>query len=436
MAERSKQFAGALSDEKKEELAIDTSGGGAKIYTVNPDGTKSLRKGDEIVPKSYADIFDMALTPENIFPDADIRQKYLDQLISYYSTAADAKGQALFSPQMSEPFVNSLNVLKTWYKIQDTILNASRSPEQLLAIRGGLQAIQSNDIPTDLAEQFKNTVGLSIDDVRAQAEGARKTAQEANAFLTTNKYGELPDLERMISLLNVQAAEKAQEDKQQQSQQLSSGGVVYASTGKLINFQPRGTDTVPAMLTPGEFVVNRGATQKHLPVLEAINSGNYSRGDIVQHLSRGGVASGYYQVGGPASAGLAGFDFSSFMNDLVGQVSSAITEAAKSAFDSIAKSNTGSGGVSNSGSQNFDGISEFTNKLDRISSTLASLDIPKEITITGKHDVIVIINGDQALSQLTPNIKDMVMTELKKGFERLVAINSPVPSDSLKSPYS
>jgi hypothetical protein len=28
------------------------------------------------------------------------------------------------------------------------------------------------------------------------------------------------------------------------------------------------------------------------------------------------------------------------------------------------------------------------------------------------------------------------MTELKKGFERLVAINNPVPSDSLKSPYS
>ena len=173
-----------------------------------------------------------------------------------------------------------------------------------------------------------------------------------------------------------------------------------------------------------------------MPVLEAINSGSYSRGDIVQHLSRGGVASGYYQVGGPANAGLAGFDFSSFMNSLVGQVSSAITQAAKSAFDSIAKSNTSAGGVSNSGTQNFDGISDFTNKLDRISSTLASLDIPREITITGKHDVNVIINGDQALSQLTPNIKDMVMTELKKGFERLVAINNPVPSDSLKSPYS
>lgn len=435
MAERSKQFAGSLGDKKKEELTIDSSGTGAKIYTVNPDGTKSLRKAEEIVPQSYADIFDIALTPENLFPDANIRQKYLDQLISYYKSAADARGQALFTPEMSQPFVNSLSILKSWYKIQDSVLNASRTPEELLAIRGGLEAAKNGTITDTLKAQFQESTGMSVDEVIAQAQDARAKAQEANAFLTTNKYGELPNLERMMSLLNVQAAAKESEE-QQKTQALSSGGVVYASTGKLINFQPRGTDTVPAMLTPGEFVVNRGATQKHLPVLEAINSGNYSRGDIVQHLSRGGVASGYYQVGGPTNAGLAGFDFSSFMSSLVSQVSSAITEAAKSAFDSIAKSNTSSGGVSNSGTQNFDGISDFTNKLDRISSTLASLDIPREITITGRHDVNVIINGDQALSQLTPNIKDMVMTELKKGFDKLVAINNPVPSDVLKSPYA
>lgn len=36
----------------------------------------------------------------------------------------------------------------------------------------------------------------------------------------------------------------------------SSGGIVYASSGKFI---PRGTDTVPAMLTPGEFVMRKQA---------------------------------------------------------------------------------------------------------------------------------------------------------------------------------
>ena len=34
-----------------------------------------------------------------------------------------------------------------------------------------------------------------------------------------------------------------------------------------------GTDTVPAMLTPGEFVVNRMATNRFLPQLLAMNSG-------------------------------------------------------------------------------------------------------------------------------------------------------------------
>ena len=39
----------------------------------------------------------------------------------------------------------------------------------------------------------------------------------------------------------------------------------------LVDYAPRGTDTVPAMLTPGEFVVNREATKKNLGLLKAIN---------------------------------------------------------------------------------------------------------------------------------------------------------------------
>jgi TP901 family phage tail tape measure protein len=75
----------------------------------------------------------------------------------------------------------------------------------------------------------------------------------------------------------------------QEAQLRSSGGIIYASEGQLIDFQPKGTDTVPAMLTPGEFVVNRKATQKNLPLLKSINNGanGYSRGGVV-YLARGG----------------------------------------------------------------------------------------------------------------------------------------------------
>lgn len=57
-------------------------------------------------------------------------------------------------------------------------------------------------------------------------------------------------------------------------------------------FAPRGTDTVPAMLTPGEFIVNKNATQQNLPLLQSINSGKTS------YLSKGGQVS-YFNMGGP-----------------------------------------------------------------------------------------------------------------------------------------
>lgn len=79
------------------------------------------------------------------------------------------------------------------------------------------------------------------------------------------------------------------------------GGLIYASRGM---FVPRGTDTIPAMLTPGEFVVNRAAVNRdnNLQVLSAMNSGGgksegsassgsqtLSRGGSVQYLADGGL---------------------------------------------------------------------------------------------------------------------------------------------------
>ena len=46
------------------------------------------------------------------------------------------------------------------------------------------------------------------------------------------------------------------------------------------------TDTVPAMLTPGEFVINKDATKENLGLLKAINDGK------TQGLNKGGMANG------------------------------------------------------------------------------------------------------------------------------------------------
>ena len=71
----------------------------------------------------------------------------------------------------------------------------------------------------------------------------------------------------------------------------AAGGIIYASQGAAVDFAPQGTDTVPAMLTPGEFVINRSATQKHRPILEAINNG-YSKGGSVSYYAAGGYVAG------------------------------------------------------------------------------------------------------------------------------------------------
>jgi len=55
---------------------------------------------------------------------------------------------------------------------------------------------------------------------------------------------------------------------------LASGGPVHAATGGLIRGPggPR-TDSIPAMLSDGEYVINAAATKKFGPLLDAINSG-------------------------------------------------------------------------------------------------------------------------------------------------------------------
>jgi hypothetical protein len=65
-----------------------------------------------------------------------------------------------------------------------------------------------------------------------------------------------------------------------------AGAVKLASGGSI--FSPQGTDTVPAMLTPGEFVVNRKAAQRNMGALSALNSGK------TQYLAGGGKVGDYF----------------------------------------------------------------------------------------------------------------------------------------------
>ena len=85
------------------------------------------------------------------------------------------------------------------------------------------------------------------------------TIETINRTINTSEYREDPSMAALDPALHA-----------------NGGRVNYLASGgrpRLYDMQPRGTDTVPAMLTPGEFVVNADATAANLGLLHAINSG-------------------------------------------------------------------------------------------------------------------------------------------------------------------
>ncbi len=99
----------------------------------------------------------------------------------------------------------------------------------------------------------------------AKQEEIRKEAKETN-----------DNLEAMVTELK--GAVTALEDMQPaRAEPNARGGLVQAFANGGSVFQPRGTDTVPAMLTPGEFVIRKSAVDKiGASTLSAINNGNTS----------------------------------------------------------------------------------------------------------------------------------------------------------------
>ena len=120
-------------------------------------------------------------------------------------------------------------------------------------------------------EKFKE-LEKAVQDFNASVDQNRNQRQRQNAATSENRSADEAFTDRKIG-------------------GLAKGGPI---------FQPRGTDTVPAMLTPGEFVIKKSSVDQYGPgVMEAINSGNAQ----VYAASGGRVGRGvlYAQGGGIAT---------------------------------------------------------------------------------------------------------------------------------------
>jgi len=214
----------------------------------------------------------------------------------------------------------------------------------------------------------------------------------------------------------------------------ANGGIIYASQGSLIPYQPHGTDTVPAMLTPGEFVINKAATQRNLPLLKAINNNQvqgYSKGGQVNYLQNGGTASGG-QSGGSSSFVLDSSAFTAAVADFnrsVGSLSS-LTQG----LSQLANLSTALGGINtaaatlSTASSLLNGaagnlaspISAFTAALNSVSSVLTK--VPSEIKLVASGSIPVLVtvevNGGEGLEQNLQPFADEIYNKVADGIRR------------------
>ena len=129
----------------------------------------------------------------------------------------------------------------------------------------------------------------TADALRAEQEEREKNQNPFMRFLTGTVMGE--DAERRKQ---IERAETGQEP-------------VYKSKG---GFIPRGTDTVPAMLTPGEFVIKREAVKKYgVDTLTSMNSmtkslPSYEGGGVVDEREFDEKGESYTTIREPSGFGL------------------------------------------------------------------------------------------------------------------------------------
>lgn len=173
---------------------------------------------------------------------------------------------------------------------QENIKNLELPEDAQVRLRQLESVIQQFQAPT---EQVKG-----IEDSAANAAKSFNTVQtdlQNSALATTQMRA---DFEAM-SLVKLPVPQTSPE-----VQTASLGGLIQAfSHGGLVKkmhyfdrggFVPKGTDTIPAMLSPGEMVINASSTAKFFSQLQAINAGKQpvfkSDGGAVNHTQIGDVS--------------------------------------------------------------------------------------------------------------------------------------------------
>ena len=181
-------------------------------------------------------------------------------------------------------------------KINKLYDERKKALEEISKINANIAEQQKGQL--DLADALaRGDVAAAARAVQAQRATAAAYAQEQqmkaleeqrqNALdLVTFKGKTRKDIEAKIDILNMKIAKR-----EYRTLGRANGGMIrgYSIGGKVMSYMAQGgramgTDTVPAMLTPGEFVVRRPAVQKYgVDKLKAINNGQAESSSVYNY---------------------------------------------------------------------------------------------------------------------------------------------------------
>ncbi len=179
---------------------------------------------------------------------AKTTKSFLDNLNQF-----DSKGNKLPEAQLS---INKAQAQKDLQHLQDTIFSPSSKFD--------ISQVLGFDKLRDRLNQA--VTGTRINDLTASGQALTSLVQQVQAGLNAQSFS-----------VNVQANVVGGGGSGGGEEEESFGGAIHRAMGGLAFFGsgggPRGTDTVPAFLSPGEMVINAGASRQFFSQLMAINSG-------------------------------------------------------------------------------------------------------------------------------------------------------------------
>lgn len=195
----------------------------------------------------------------------------------------------------------------------------------------------------------------------------------------------LTDDELRVIPMHQEAAARLLRIRNVQAQKKMSGGLIYKASGGSI-FKPQGTDTVPAMLTPGEFVMRKSAVDKigATKLSQMNNSASYFAG--------GGMVNSNTSLDQSTSFNQVAASFNGFINSF------------NISVDTFNNS-----------------VESFGEKVQQFSQAVSVM--PATLTVNGQVGANVTTNAAGIVTQISNVVQNMISSEIKKALSNNVSLD-------------